>query len=107
MAKRGSVKIVILPSAKVDLKEIVSFIAKGSPKYAQLEKMLIINAIEKLCDFPGLGRPFDYKSVNARQFVFRNYLIIYRFKTDILMEILAVHHQSRLISNNPAFRDEE
>lgn len=55
-----------MPSAKVDLKEIVNFIAKGSPKFAQLEKFLIIKAIEKLYEFPDLGKPFDYKSINAR-----------------------------------------
>lgn len=96
-----------MPSAKIDLKEIVNFIAKGSPKYALLEKFLIIKAIERLYDFPDLGKPFDYKSINARQIVFRNYLIIYRFKSEFLIEIVAIHHHSRLIANNPAFRDEE
>ncbi|HMG09536.1 MAG TPA: type II toxin-antitoxin system RelE/ParE family toxin [Mucilaginibacter sp.] len=107
MAKRGSVKIIILPSAKIDLKEIVNFIAKGSPKFAQLEKFLIIEAIEKLFDFPDLGKPFDYKSVNARQLIFKNYLIIYRQKTESILEILTIHHHSRLITNNPAFKPEE
>jgi hypothetical protein len=51
MAKRGSVKIVILPTAKIDLKEIVNFIAKGSPKFAQLEKFLIIKEIENFLIF--------------------------------------------------------
>jgi len=71
MAKRGSVKIIILPSAKIDLKEIVNFIAKGSPKFAQLEKFLIIEAFEKLFDFPDLGKPIDYKSVHARQLILK------------------------------------
>lgn len=107
MVKRRSVKINILPSAKVDLKEIVNFIAKGSPKFAQLEKFLIIKAIEKLYEFPDLGKPFDYKSINARQIIFKNYLIIYRYKTESLLEIIAIHHHSRAIGNNPAFKEDE
>jgi toxin ParE1/3/4 len=106
MAKRR-IKIEILPTAKTDLKEIVDFIAQGSLKYAALEKKLIINAISKLFDFPQLGTPFEYRSVNARQFVFRNYLIIYRLKTENLLEVLSVHHHARLISNNPAFKDDD
>jgi len=107
MAKRGSIKIVILPTAKTDLKEIVSFIARDSLKYARLEKLLIIEAIEKLYDFPELGKPFHHKSIDAQQIVFRNYHIIYRRKTDFLIEIIAIHHHARLIGNNPAFRDED
>lgn len=107
MAERGPIKIIILPTARVDIKAIVSYIAKDSPKYARLEKFLIIDKIEKLRKVPELGRPFEYKSINARQLVFRNYLIIYRLKTELLIEILAIHHHSRLISNNPAFKDDD
>jgi len=106
MAKRR-IKIEILPTAKIDLQEIVDFIAHGSRKYATLEKRLIIKAIDKLADFPNLGTQFEFRSINARQFVFRNYLIIYRFKTESLLEVLSVHHHSRLIGNNPAFKDDE
>lgn len=38
MVKRKLVTIVILPIAKNDLQEIVDFIARGSVKYANLEK---------------------------------------------------------------------
>lgn len=106
MAKRR-IRIEILPTAKTDLKEIVDFIARGSLRYAKLEKQLIINAIDKLAGFPNLGRPFEYRSIDALQFVFRNYMIIYRFKTESLLEILSIHHHARLIGNNPAFKEEE
>jgi len=107
MAKRKLVAIEILPVAKHDLQEIVNFISQGSIKYANLEKRLIVEAIDKLYYFPDLGAPFDYKSIDARKLVFRNYLIIYRFKTPRLIEILTIHHHSRLIANNPAFKDDD
>ena len=107
MAKGRSVKIAILPTASADLKDIVNFIAKGSPKFSKLEKFLIIGAIEKLLDQPDLGKPYSYKSINARCIIFRNYLIIYRYKTEYLLEIVAIHHHARLITNNPAFKNDE
>jgi toxin ParE1/3/4 len=107
MVKRRLVTIEILPVAKRDLQEIVDFIARGSLKYAKLEKRLIVDAINQLYYFPELGTPFDYKSVDARKLTFRNYLVIYRFKTTNLIEILTIHHHARLIANNPAFRDDE
>jgi toxin ParE1/3/4 len=103
MAGRRRVKIDILPTARFDLKEIVAFIAQGSIKYARLEKQLIIQAIDQLAYFPELGTPFTYRSVDARQLVFKNYLIIYRFKNANLLEILTIHHHARSIANNPAF----
>jgi hypothetical protein len=51
MAKRKLVAIEILPVAKKDLQEIVDFIARGSIKYANLEKRLIIEAIGQLYYF--------------------------------------------------------
>jgi toxin ParE1/3/4 len=107
MVKRRLVTIEILPVAKKDLQDIVSFIARGSIKYAKLEKRLISDAINRLYYFPYIGTPFDYKSIDARKLVFRNYLIIYRFKDENLIEILTIHHHARLIGNNPAFKDEE
>lgn len=107
MAKRKLVTIEILPVAKQDLQEIVAFIAQGSLKYANLEKRLIIEAINKLYYFPELGTRFLYKSIDARSLVFRNYLIIYRFKTLHLIEILTIHHHARLFANNRAFKDED
>ncbi|PTQ95623.1 plasmid stabilization system protein ParE [Mucilaginibacter yixingensis] len=102
MAKRRSLKIIILPTAQQDLREIVSFIAKDSPAYAKREKLLIIEIIDKLGYFPELGTIFNYKNVNARKFPFRSYLIIYRLIDDSLMEILSIHHHARSFSNNPA-----
>ncbi|HEY5326099.1 MAG TPA: type II toxin-antitoxin system RelE/ParE family toxin [Mucilaginibacter sp.] len=107
MAKRRLVTIEILPVAKKDLQDIVDFIARGSLKYAKLEKRLIIDAISRLYYFPELGTPFGYRSIDARKLVFRNYLVIYRFKGQGLIEILTVHHHARLTANNPAFKDEE
>ncbi|WP_299287986.1 type II toxin-antitoxin system RelE/ParE family toxin [uncultured Mucilaginibacter sp.] len=108
MAKRGrAVNIEILPTAKADLNDIYQYIAKNSVKYAKIEKQLIIEAIDQLYSFPNSGAPFNYKNIEARRLIFKNYTIIYRYKTEDLFEILTIRHHSRLLSNNPALKDEE
>lgn len=102
MAKRKLVTIVILPTAKADLKDIYQFIAKDSVRYAKTEKRLIIEAIEQLYTFPDLGTPFNHRNIEVRKLTFKNYLIIYRYQSLQVIEVLTIHHHSRLLSNNPA-----
>lgn len=93
MAKRGrAVNIEILPTAKADLNDIYQYIAKNSVKYAKIEKRLIIEAIDQLYSFPNSGAPFNYKNIEARRLIFKNYTIIYRYKTEDLLE--NPHHSS-------------
>ncbi|WP_419802421.1 type II toxin-antitoxin system RelE/ParE family toxin [Mucilaginibacter sp.] len=94
MAKR-KLTIQILPTAKADLKDIYQYIAKDSVKYARIEQQLIIQAIENLYNYPDLGTSFTYKYIEVKKLSFRNYLIIYRFKTEHLIEVLTIHHHSR------------
>jgi len=55
MAKRRR-RIEISLNAKTDMREIVSFISRGSRKYAVFERELIFSALDKLIDFPDLGK---------------------------------------------------
>jgi toxin ParE1/3/4 len=43
--------------ARGDLKEAVAYIQRDDPATAQIVAQKIINATQKLVDFPGLGRP--------------------------------------------------
>ena len=107
MAKRRAIKIEILPTERFDLQDIVAYIARDSIKYAKRERVLIIQAIEKLFDFPELGTVLDLNDSTERKLVFRNYLIIYRLKTEEHIEILTIHHHARLLSNNRALFDDD
>ncbi len=100
MVKRRLVIIEILPTAKADLNDIYQYIAKDSVKYAKIEKQLIIEAIEQLYTFPDSGVPFNHRNIEVRRLAFRNYLIIYRYKTQLLLEVLTIHHHARDLSNN-------
>ena len=72
------------------------------------KKKKIVEAIDKLETQPYLGRVVpELNNINTREFIFRNYRIIYRLASKEQINILSIHHHSRLISNNPAFKDDE
>ena len=90
----------ILPTSVSDLKEITSYIAKDFINYARIEYKRIITFLNKIPLQQLMGKEFHYKSIKAYHLVFRNYIIIYT--SDILfINIITIHHHSRLISNNP------
>jgi hypothetical protein len=44
----------------------------------------------------------------TRELIYRNYRVIYETDKEIKeIVILTIHHHSRLISNNPAFQDDD
>jgi plasmid stabilization system protein ParE len=49
----------------------------------------------------------ELNNENLRELIFRNYRIIYEIIPDKQINILTIHHHARLVSNNPAFKDEE
>jgi toxin ParE1/3/4 len=102
------VRIILSKIARLDLKEIVDYIKRDSIRYAELEKKKIIEAIDKIPNQPLSGRIVpELENENIRELIFRNYRIIYRIVSDKQINILTIHHHARLISNNPAFRDNE
>ena len=101
-------KIIFSKIARLDLKEIIEYIKRDSVKYAYLEKKKIEDAVEKLIQQPTLGRMVpELNDESFREFIFRNYRIIYQIVSEDHINILTIHHHARLIANNPAFKDEE
>jgi len=101
-------KIVYSKVANLDLKEIYSFISQDSIKYARREVELIQTAIKKLKKEPFIGKQFEESDDEfTRELIYRNYRVIYEIDHQLKqIIILTVHHHSRLISNNPAFKDD-
>lgn len=101
-------KIVYSQLAQNDLKEIYDYIRKDSLQYARREIQLIRAAVKKLKSNSFLGRKFEKsKDEFTRELMFKNYRVIYDIYSDKTILILSIHHHSRLISNNPAFKPEE
>jgi toxin ParE1/3/4 len=102
------VKIIFSPLARFDLKEIIEFIKRDSLRYAILESKKIQAAINGLTKHPLMGRIVpEIEDERYRELIFRNYRIIYRIVSEKQINILTIHHHSRSLSNNPAFKSED
>ena len=101
------IRIAYSADATNDLKSIFNYINRDSNKFAKLEVSKIRAFIKSLTIFPLKGK--YYKTVKGREIlstVFGNYIIFYTITTNQIL-ILSIHHHARLISNNPAFKDDE
>ena len=81
-----------------DLNEIHDYIARDSKSYANLFIKKLYAAVQKLKEFPNLGRVVpEVYILSVREIIFQNYRIIYRTMTDYI-EIITVFHGSRLLN---------
>ncbi len=85
------------PQAADDLDVIAEFIARDSPHFAGLFVADILQAVDRLADFPESGRIVpEIGDRNIREVILGSYRIIYRRRTDAV-EVLTVHHGARLL----------
>lgn len=80
--------------ANQDLEEIADFIAKDSPFYAINFVEKVLQYVERLTDFPELGRIVpEFNQENIRELIFHNYRIVYKLENDNIF-IVSVSHGS-------------
>ena len=95
-------KLTWAPSAITDIKSIAEFISRDSMKAAanQVERFFEKAAI--LEKHPSIGRPTpEIGNDKYREILCGRYRIIYKVESDDHLYVLTVHHQSRLLKNNP------
>ena len=92
-------KIFISSSAKMDLAEIVRYIADDNPKAARDWFNAIQDAIKTLSSFSKLGRIVpEYSDDTIREIIKGQYRIVYKINVDKKsICIIAVHHSKRLL----------
>ena len=85
--------------SRTDLKELKNYIGHDSPYYARRFIARIITSVEKLADFPDIGRevPEAGERENVRELIFQGYRIIYLHQPDHVY-IVTVIHGSRDLS---------
>ena len=90
-------KIVWTLRSRDDLRNIASFIAKDNPPAALKFGDLIFARVDKLENFPEIGRIVPERGQpHLREIVVKPYRIIYRLrKPEKLVEILRVWHGAR------------
>lgn len=82
-----------------DLINISEFIAKDSPKYAKITIGKIRLSARRVRDFPMLGRIVPEINLSEiREIIIGNYRLIYFIFDKERIDILSVHHSSRLLN---------
>ncbi len=88
-------KIKWTDPAIISLRNLHGYIAKDSAIYASSFVQRIILAVERLTNFPRIGRVVpETDDETIRELLYQNYRIIYRIKSE-LIEILTVIHVRR------------
>jgi len=85
--------------SRTDLRELKNYISQDSPYYARRFIARIIANVERLADFPGIGRevPEAEEREDVRELIFQGYRIIYLHQPDHVY-IVTVIHGSRDLS---------
>jgi len=75
--------------ASAQFEEAVAFIQQDNSRAARRVAQSVIERVEQLAAFPGLGRPGEVKG--TRELVVPPYVVVYR-PTDEAVEILYIWH---------------
>ena len=98
-------EITWAPSSLKDIKSIAAYIANDSVQAAFNMVAFIFDKATILERYPLIGKPVPEIKVNyLREILVSRYRIIYEVISQEEVHILAVHHQSRLLKNNPTFK---
>lgn len=80
-----------------DLCEIYEFIARDSPRYAQIQVEKIQKAVSNLAEFTSLGRQVpEFPHLPYREVLIGNYRVIYREEEKRVL-VMSVVHGRRLL----------
>jgi len=92
-------KLIWTDTAVKDLVNIKNYIANDSEVYSLNFVQEIFNTIEKLYDFPAIGRKVpEANNDNIRELIYLNYRIIYKKKQNSVI-ILSIIHGARSLNN--------
>ncbi len=97
-----ALKIKWTTYALEDINSIAEFIAKDSEYYAIVQVERFFQQVLILETHPNAGRRVpEIDRDDIREIIEGNYRIIYKIYSKSHIDILTVHHSSRLLSNNP------
>ena len=89
-------RIVWAPQAVEDVEAIRAYVARDSPRYADLVVERIVAAVALLESSPRSGRVVpEVSDESLREVIHGNYRIVYRVRHDII-EIATVFHGARM-----------
>jgi len=90
-------RLIWAPSARLDLKELASYIAESHPEASARFVRTIIGSVEHLADFPQAGRMVpEFNEPDIREVVCKPCRVVYRVKrAPDIVEIARVWHAAR------------
>lgn len=98
-------QLIWAPSAIKSIAEIADYISKDSVLAAENIVQLFFERAEILLRFPEYGKPVpELNDKHIRELPASSYRIIYELAPTEEIHILTVHHQARLLKNNPVFK---
>lgn len=84
------------PQARADLRAIRSFLARESPRYAEVLEDQLLAATQRLEAFPRSGRAVPEVGDEAmRELLYRGYRIVYVVVDEERVDVLTVFHSAR------------
>jgi len=82
--------------AESDLRAIRAFIEADSPHYAAVVVVRLLQAVDRLRDFPEPGRAVpEFSEPLVREVIVPPYRIVYRIVSAEEVHVLTVHHGAR------------
>ncbi len=88
-----------------DIDKIAEFIAKDSDHYAKIQVQRFFSAAKVLEKQPKSGKIVPEKQdALIREILIGSYRIIYKILSEKRIDVITVHHNKRLLSNNPGFK---
>ncbi len=86
--------------ARRSLQEIADYIATDSPFYAVNFVERILAQVDKLNEFPEIGRVVpEFQCNNLRELLFQNYRIVYRIKEKHVFIVAVSHSSMNIVSH--------
>ena len=84
--------------ARADIRNLKAYIAKDSPYYARRFTERIVASVEKLAEFPKIGRPVPEAEgrEDVRELIYQGYRIIYRTLPDRVQVVTVIHGSRNL-----------
>ena len=94
------VEVIWTDSALQDLDDIGEYISRDSERYAEITVELLFSSLSILEDHLKAGRMVpEFEIQSLRELIQVNYRIVYQIVEYHLIQIIAVHHAARLLSN--------
>ncbi len=87
-------RVRLSPRARDDLRELVRYIARDSPRNARLVRDRIKDAVQRLSLHPESGRPGRVDGTRELVIPHTGYIAAYRIR-DRSLEIIALNHESQ------------